>query len=89
MEAKDKRQAGPEGEPREQRNIREGWPQEQILYEGELDRVKPPYACPTCGEAKLEQLHRGDDDVSVDCASCGSVYVPEQEAEEMVGEERA
>ena len=63
-----------------------GWPQDQILDEGDVDRVKLLYNCPDCGENRLSHLHRGEDDASVDCASCGTVYVPEFEAEKQLKE---
>ena len=65
---------------------KKGWAEDQILDEGARDKVKLLYNCPDCGENRLSHLHRSEDDVSVDCASCGTVYVPEFEAEKQIKE---
>lgn len=39
------------------------------------------YACPVCGENRVEFLHENQPGV-IDCASCGTVYDPVEEAKE-------
>lgn len=41
------------------------------------DRVAPSFACPKCGEARMDQL--ANDDGIVTCQSCGAVYDLEPE----------
>jgi transcription elongation factor Elf1 len=39
------------------------------------------YGCPQCGERRIEFLVEHQKGV-LDCASCGCVYIPEEEAKE-------
>lgn len=45
--------------------------------------LKRRYACPQCSEQHVANLHLADDGVAVDCATCGCVFIPEKEAEEL------
>ena len=39
--------------------------------------VKKGGACPQCGERREEELHHSyEDDPTVDCATCGCVFIP-------------
>lgn len=44
----------------------------------ELDLVEPRYACPCCGERREDYLEWQEDD-TVKCATCGTVYDPNEE----------
>ena len=51
----------------------------------EYDLVEPKFACPCCGERRLDFLVWQDDDAQhpdddvVKCATCGTVYDPNEE----------
>lgn len=68
------------------------WDRLCSLREGQVSRfvddnldgmiLRRGYGCPICGERKAELLIVADDGVTVDCASCGAVFDPIEEAKE-------
>ena len=48
--------------------------------------LRRKYGCPVCGETRVEFLHENQPDV-IDCASCGTVYDPIEEAKEYENEQ--
>lgn len=50
------------------------------MMDGELT-LRREYGCPICGERRVEFLHEGQAGI-IDCASCGTVFDPIEEAKE-------